>query len=65
MNVDHIRPRKTHPELALAFENLQVLCGLCNKGKGNWCDDDMRPAERVAELTPRDLIRHVRAIGGG
>ena len=34
-NVDHIRPRKTHPYLALEFSNLQVLCGRCNKAKGN------------------------------
>lgn len=34
-NVDHIKPRKFFPELALCFENLQVLCGRCNKKKGN------------------------------
>lgn len=34
-NVDHIRPRKTHPHLALDFCNLQVLCRNCNKLKGN------------------------------
>ena len=36
MNVDHIKPRRTHPELALVKSNLQVLCGDCNMGKGNW-----------------------------
>lgn len=36
MNVDHIKPRRTHPELALDKSNLQVLCGDCNMGKGNW-----------------------------
>ena len=35
MNVDHIKPRKYYPELALDFDNLQVLCGRCNKSKGN------------------------------
>jgi 5-methylcytosine-specific restriction endonuclease McrA len=35
INVDHIFPRKTHPHLALELTNLQVLCGVCNAGKGN------------------------------
>lgn len=35
INVDHIKPRKTHPELSLDFDNLQVLCSICNKKKGN------------------------------
>ena len=42
INVDHIKPRKTHPELALVFENLQVLCGSCNKRKGNKHSTDYR-----------------------
>ena len=36
LNVDHILPRKLFPENALQLENLQVLCGDCNEGKGNW-----------------------------
>jgi 5-methylcytosine-specific restriction endonuclease McrA len=44
VNVDHIKPRKTHPELALEFENLQVLCGACNKKKGNKHSTDYRTA---------------------
>jgi 5-methylcytosine-specific restriction endonuclease McrA len=35
INVDHIKPRKFYPELALNFDNLQVLCARCNKEKGN------------------------------
>ncbi len=42
MNVDHIKPRKTHPELALDIKNLQILCGTCNHGKGNWDQTDWR-----------------------
>lgn len=43
MNVDHIKPRKLFPELALDEDNLQVLCHDCNHGKGNWCQTDFRP----------------------
>lgn len=35
INVDHVKPRKFFPELALDINNLQVLCGPCNKNKGN------------------------------
>jgi predicted restriction endonuclease len=41
-HVDHIKPRKTHPELALNFDNLQVLCCKCNKAKGNKHQTDYR-----------------------
>ncbi len=34
LQVDHIQPRYYRPDLALVFENLQVLCILCNKEKG-------------------------------
>lgn len=42
MNVDHVKPRKFYPELALVLENLQILCGDCNHGKGNWDETDWR-----------------------
>lgn len=42
INVDHIKPRKEFPELELVFDNLQVLCSDCNKGKGNWDKTDWR-----------------------
>lgn len=35
LNVDHIKPRRLFPELALDFDNLQILCNICNEGKGN------------------------------
>lgn len=42
LNVDHIKPRKLFPNLALDEDNLQVLCGACNHGKGNWDQTDWR-----------------------
>ena len=47
MNVDHIKPRKKYPELALDKSNLQVLCEECNHGKGNWDETDWRPENAV------------------
>jgi hypothetical protein len=43
MNVDHIKPRKLWPSLALDVKNLQILCHDCNHGKGNWDTTDWRP----------------------
>lgn len=33
--VDHVKPRKFYPQLALDINNLQILCEDCNFGKGN------------------------------
>lgn len=60
MNVDHIKPRRAFPALALVFDNLQVLCGTCNKGKSNSDAVDLRPDE----LDPEQLA-HLRAIAAG
>jgi len=43
VHVDHIKPRSKHPELSLAFDNLQLLCEDCNLGKSNKYDTDWRP----------------------
>jgi len=42
IHVDHIKPRKLFPHLALDESNLQVLCHECNHGKGNWDQTDWR-----------------------
>ena len=42
LQVDHIKPRSLHPELALDIDNLQILCELCNKGKSNLYDTRWR-----------------------
>ena len=35
INIDHVKPRKYFPKLALDINNLQPLCARCNKNKGN------------------------------
>jgi len=59
MNVDHIKPRKLFPQLALTLDNLQVLCEECNHGKGNWDMTDWRNKE--IDLTEEQL-NHIKSI---
>lgn len=47
--VDHIKPVKKFPELALDPDNLQVLCNDCNMGKSNTDYSDFRPTESPEE----------------
>ena len=42
LHVDHIKPRSKYPDLALDINNLQVLCEMCNLGKGAWDETDFR-----------------------
>lgn len=51
IHVDHIKPRRTYPELALDEANLQVLCAVCNHGKGNW-DETNWSEPHTVDLPP-------------
>jgi 5-methylcytosine-specific restriction endonuclease McrA len=62
INVDHIRSRKVAPGLALAFDNLQVLCDACNHGKSNWDETDWRPKTEAQEEFDGNARAHLRLI---
>ena len=55
MHVDHIKPRKLYPQLALDITNLQILCEVCNHGKGNWDMTDWREqaAQHIGEISKK------------
>ena len=42
IHVDHIKPRSLHHRLAFDFNNMQVLCELCNTSKSNLRETDYR-----------------------
>ena len=42
IHVDHVKPRKHYPELALDISNLQVLCADCNLSKSSKDQTDWR-----------------------
>ena len=44
IQVDHIKPKSKHPEIALDINNLQILCWPCNKKKSYRDETDYRPA---------------------
>lgn len=61
INVDHIKPRKYYPELALTENNLQILYHDCNHGKSNWDETDWRPKEQENEFDPlRECMDRMR-----
>jgi 5-methylcytosine-specific restriction endonuclease McrA len=45
IHVDHIKPRSLFPELEMDFDNLQVLCKVCNEDKSNHHFTDYRPKQ--------------------
>lgn len=51
--VDHIKPRSTHPHLALALFNLRTLCGSCD----NQAHREKKSKHRTGERQERFVIR--------
>ncbi|MBV8574514.1 MAG: topoisomerase DNA-binding C4 zinc finger domain-containing protein, partial [Acetobacteraceae bacterium] len=63
VNVDHIQPRKTHPQFALTYANLQVLCTACNRGKGNRDRTDWRYRAPTIPTCPACRAPMQRRVG--
>lgn len=60
LEVDHIKPLRTHPDLALVLTNLQCLCVACHSRK-------TRVEIGLADLPPerqawRDLLRDMQRL---
>ncbi len=62
MHLDHIKPRKRYPELALEPANLQWLCKSCNLRKGS---RDMQEWLTMEEQQARIVLPRLRKIVGG
>lgn len=58
IHVDHIKPIKLFPDLALREDNLQVLCKPCNFGKSASYMDDFRPKPTTCVVAPRPKEEH-------
>jgi 5-methylcytosine-specific restriction protein A len=57
--VDHIKPRSTHPHLALALFNLRTLCGWCD----NQAHREKRSNSKTGERQERFVIHGVSRDG--
>lgn len=62
INVDHIKPRKEFPNLALDIMNLQILCNVCNHGKGNWDNTDWRIKKKETIAPPPKPAKNKRKV---
>ncbi|MDE2021210.1 MAG: HNH endonuclease [Patescibacteria group bacterium] len=68
LHVDHIKPKSRYPELALCFENLQILCEDCNIGKGASSETDFRRSSEAASALAScgcDPTKGIPAKGNG
>ena len=58
MHVDHIYPVRRYWSMRLDLNNLQDLCGDCNREKGNFVDDIL-PERRLIRKNGRWVVLSV------
>ena len=56
IHVDHIKPVRKYPELALSIDNLQILCEDCNQGKGFWDETDFREDQKKTLIVSEETL---------
>ena len=64
LHVDHIKPISKYPDLALSLDNLQILCALCNSGKGAWDETDWREDQgnKAMDALENEMNSHMQDI---
>ena len=60
LHVDHIKPLRYYWHLRLSLDNVQVLCGDCNHGKGNWDETDWWDPPASKSVPRKILLRVVK-----
>lgn len=63
LEVDHIKPVRTHPELSFELSNLQTLCPSCHSKK-TCVEVGMAPADPERQRW-RDMVRALHRNGKG
>jgi 5-methylcytosine-specific restriction endonuclease McrA len=65
LEVDHVKPVRTHPELAFHLANLQSLCPTCHSRKTRIEVglDPLNPARQAWRNLVRELHRHPEREG--
>lgn len=54
--IDHVRSQNQYPDERLNWSNLLLICGYCNRKKGNWFDDIPDPTlEHIEELIVQEI----------
>ena len=61
LDVDHIRPLRHNWSKRSDWNNLQMLCTDCNRGKGSWDATDYRPAYFKAHIAA--IVAQLRSEG--
>ena len=62
LTVDHVIPLWKRPDLQLNESNMQVLCMLCNKGKGGRDETDFRSQDNQEDIDETLDLEHLTNV---